>query len=203
LRHDALMAEGRTILRVDSGVDHGKSVSRQLADRLMEGLVGDGDVVIERDISDGLPYLDSQWHAAAFGGPDPAALALSEDLTDELLAADELVLVAPVYNLSVPAPLKCWIDHVVREGRTYRFTEDGVEGLVTSVSRAWVVTASGGTPIGGPYDFNTTYLTTILGVIGIFDVRVVGAHSTKFRGQEAVDEAHRTMDEHLAAIAGA
>jgi FMN-dependent NADH-azoreductase len=196
-------SEGRTILRVDSGVDHGRSVSRQLAERLMERLVADRDVVVERDVSDGLPYLDSQWHAAAFGGPDPSALALSEELTDELLTADELVLVAPVYNLSVPAPLKCWIDHVVREGRTYRFTDDGTEGLVTSVGRAWIVTASGGTPIGGPYDFNTTYLTTILAVIGIFDVRVVAAHSTKFRGQVAIDEAHTAIDEHLAAIAGA
>jgi FMN-dependent NADH-azoreductase len=198
-----MASDGRTILRVDSGVDHGRSVSRQLADRLMERLVVDGDVVVERDVSDGLPYLDSQWHAAAFGGPDPSALALSEELTDELLTADELVLVAPVYNLAVPAPLKCWIDHVVREGRTYRFTEHGTEGLATNTSRAWIVTASGGTPIGGPYDFNTTYLTTILGVIGVFDVRIVGAHSTKFRGQDAVDEAHRTMDEHLATIAGA
>jgi FMN-dependent NADH-azoreductase len=92
---------------------------------------------------------------------------------------------------------------VVREGRTYRFTEHGTEGLATNTSRAWIVTASGGTPIGGPYDFNTTYLTTILGVIGVLDVRIVGAHSTKFRGQDAVDEAHRTMDEHLATIAGA
>src|SRR5262245_51717300 len=198
-----MVAEGRTILRVDSGVGHERSISRQLANRLMERLAGDGDVVVGRDVSDGLPYLDSQWHAAAFGGPDPSALALSEELTDELLAADELVLVAPVYNLAVPAPLKCWIDHVVREGRTYRFTADGTEGLATNTSRAWIVTASGGTPIGGPYDFNTTYLTTILGVIGIFDVRIVGAHSTKFRGQEAVDEAHRSIDEHLAAIAGA
>jgi FMN-dependent NADH-azoreductase len=169
----------------------------------MERLAGDGDVVVGRDVSDGLPYLDSQWHAAAFGGPDPSALMLSEQLTDELLSADELVLVSPVYNLAVPAPLKCWIDHVVREGRTYRFTETGTEGLATGVRRAWIVTASGGTPIGGPYDFNTTYLTTILAVIGILDVRIVAAHSTKLRGQEAVDEAHRDMDEHLAAIAGA
>ena len=172
-------------------------MSRQLADALTDRLVDDGDVMIRRDVSGGLPYLDAQWHAAAFAEADPAVLAFSEGLVEELLAADEVVLVAPVYNLSVPAPLKCWIDHVVREGRTYRFTDDGTAGLATT-ERAWIVTASGGTVIGSPYDFNSTYLRTILGLIGIYDVRVIAADSMRIRGTAAVEAAYRAMDEHLA-----
>jgi FMN-dependent NADH-azoreductase len=82
------------------------------------------------------------------------------------------VLVAPVYNLGIPATLKTWIDQVVRAGITFRFTAEGPEGLL-GVERAWIVTNSGGTPIGSPFDFNTPYLRTILAFVGIADVRVI------------------------------
>lgn len=93
---------GRIILRVDSGVDHGASISRQLADTLLERLVADGDVVIYRDVTGGIPLVDPNWHAAVFAGADPEVLTLSEDLVHELLSADELVLVAPIYNFGRP-----------------------------------------------------------------------------------------------------
>jgi FMN-dependent NADH-azoreductase len=192
----------RTILRVDSGVDHGASVSRVLADRLVERLVGAGDVVVHRDVSLGLPFVDRDWHAAVFAGADPSPLALSEELIEELLRADEVVLVAPVYNLGVPAPLKCWIDQVVRVDRTYRVTEKGSVGLLTA-RRAWIVTASGGTPIGSAVDFNTPYLRTILTFIGIRDVRVIAADSVRLRGDEAIARAHQTMATELGEAAGA
>jgi FMN-dependent NADH-azoreductase len=163
---------GRVFLRIDAGVDHGASVSRVLADELMAELVTDDDVVVQRDVSAGLPFVDPDWVAASFFGGDPAALALSDELVNELLAADELVLVAPVYNLGVPAALKAWIDQVVRAGRVFRFTEQGPEGM-TSLQRAWIVTCSGGTPIGSPLDFNTSYLRAILGFVGVPEVRVV------------------------------
>ena len=186
----------RIILRVDSGVDHGASISRELADRLLERLVGDGDVVVRRDVSAGLPLVDAHWHAAAFAGADPLALALSEELIDELFSADELVLVAPVYNLGIPAALKCWIDQVVRAGRTFRVTPEGVQGLA-GLSRAWIVTASGGTSIGSDLDFNTPYLRAILGFIGVRDIRIIAADSVRQWGDEAIDRAHRSLAEQL------
>ena len=57
---------------------------------------------------------------------------MSDVLVEELLSADELVLVAPIYNFGVPAALKAWIDQVVRAGRTFRFTATGPVGLVTT-----------------------------------------------------------------------
>ena len=61
---------------------------------------------------------------------------MSDALVDELLRADELVLVAPVYNFGIPAAMKAWIDQVVRAGRTFRFTAEGPLGLAASISRA-------------------------------------------------------------------
>jgi len=163
---------GRVVLRVDAGVDHGQSVSRALADDLVASIVGADDVLIRRDVSMGIPFVDVPWVAAAFAGGDPAGLEKSDELVNELLTADELVLVAPVYNLGIPATMKAWIDQVVRGGRTFRFTEDGPQGLL-HIERAWIVTCSGNTQIGGPFDFNTPYLRAILGFVGITDVRVV------------------------------
>lgn len=164
----------RTILRVDSGADHGASVTRRLADVLVEHLARPGDRVVRRSATEGLPLVTGSWVEAAFADGDRSALAHSDELIDELLAADELVLVAPVYNFGIPAALKAWIDQVLRAGRTFRFEEHGPVGLVTA-RRAWVVTASGSTRIGSDLDFNTPYLRAVLGFIGVPDVRVVAA----------------------------
>lgn len=166
---------GRSILRVDAGADHVDSITRQLADELVRDLLheADGDVLVRRDATTGVPLVGREWVAAAFADGDPTHLAISEELIEELMRCDELVLVAPIYNLSIPAALKAWIDQVVRDGRTFHITEDGPQGLATHIRRAWIVTASGGTEVGGALDFNTPYLRTILDFIGIVDVRVV------------------------------
>ena len=107
---------------------------------------------------------------------------MSDELVDELLSADELVLVAPVYNFGIPAAMKAWIDQVVRAGRTFRFTEQGPVGLLKA-RRAWIVTASAGTAVGSEVDFNTTYLRTILGFIGVPEVRVIAAEKLQLHGE--------------------
>lgn len=186
--HGGRDERGRTILRVDSGADHPGSVSRRLADEVVARLAGPGDVVVRREASEGLPVVTGAWIEASFLGGDPAALAASDELVDELLAADELVLVAPMYNFGVPAAMKAWIDQVARAGRTFHFTEAGAEGLVPA-SRAWIVTASGGTPFGTEVDFVTSYLRAILGFLGIADIRVVAAPLTRVDAEAAVAQA--------------
>ncbi len=182
-----------TILRVDSGAEHPGSVSRRLADELITRIAGPDDVVVRRHAIEGLPIVTGAWVAAAFADGDRAALAISDALVDELLEADEIVLVAPVYNFGIPAAMKAWIDQVVRAGRTFRFTEAGPEGLVKA-TRAWIVTASGGTPIGSEIDFNTTYLRAILGFIGVSDVRVIAAEQLATRGEAAVTDAFAQLE---------
>lgn len=164
----------RTILRVDSGADHAGSVTRRLADVLVDNIAAAGDRVVRRETTQGLPVVTGAWVEAAFADGDRAALAVSDELVDELLAADELVVVAPVYNFGVPAALKAWVDQVLRAGRTFRFEAGRPVGLVRT-QRAWIVSASGSTPVGSELDFNTPYLRAVLGFIGIPDVRVVAA----------------------------
>ena len=123
--HDA-----RVVLRIDSGADHPGSVSRRLADELLGRIARPGDVLIRRAATEGLPVVTGAWVAASFADGDRSALAMSDELVDELLSADELVLVAPVYNFGIPAAMKAWIDQVVRAGRTFRFTEQGPVGLL-------------------------------------------------------------------------
>ncbi|MGD9703037.1 MAG: FMN-dependent NADH-azoreductase [Acidimicrobiia bacterium] len=185
--------DGRIILRVDSGADHPGSVSRRLADELQRRIVGPDDVLVRRAATEGLPVVTGAWVAASFADGDPAALAMSDELVDELLSADELVLVAPVYNFGIPAAMKAWIDQVVRAGRTFRFTDRGPVGLLPA-ERAWIVTASAGTPIGSEIDFNTTYLRAILGFIGVSDIRVIAAEQLQANGESAVARALEALD---------
>lgn len=184
----------RTILRVDSGADHTGSVTRRLADVLVERLAGPSDRVVQRSAIEGLPLVTGSWVEAAFANGDRSALALSDELIHELLSADELVLVAPVYNFGIPAALKAWVDQVLRAGKTFRFDEDGPVGLAPAL-RAWIVTASGSTRVGSDFDFNTPYLRAVLGFIGIPEVRVIAAdghmvdHEAVQRGLDAATAA--------------
>jgi FMN-dependent NADH-azoreductase len=142
--------------------------------------------VVHHNVSlENIPYLDNET-AEAF--PDPAIptllertkiLALSDRLVDELLAADVLVLAAPMWNLSIPASLKAWIDLIVREGRTFAFTETGVAPLVPPGKKVFVFSARGGAyPAGSQMralDFQEPYLRAILGVIGLTGIEFIAA----------------------------
>lgn len=190
-----------TVLRIDAGASHDASVTRALADDIVDRLVGDADVqVVRRDVSTGLPFVDGAWIGAAFGGADPTPLATSDELVDELLAADVVVLTAPIYNFGIPAALKAWIDQVSRAGRTFRYTPEGPVGLLEN-KRAIVVTASGGTEVDGPADFAVPYLRFVLGFLGIGDVEVVAAGEQNRRGTAAVDDARSRIDELVGAAA--
>ena len=100
--------------------------------------------------------------------------ALSDLLIAEIQAADVLVLGVPMYNFSVPAQLKNWIDAISRAGVTFRYTEQGPEGLLKG-KKAVVVQTRGGIHRNSPTDSLTPYLQTILAFLGITDVQFVYA----------------------------
>ncbi|MBS0125807.1 FMN-dependent NADH-azoreductase [Thetidibacter halocola] len=168
----------RTLLRIDASARTDGSVSRELADRVVNRLAP--TQVIRRDLADSLPQIDAAWIGANFTAAEArtedqrAALALSDTLIAEIEAADTLLIALPIYNFGVPTALKTWVDHVARAGVTFRYSEDGPEGLLRG-KRAIVVVASGGTEVGGPIDFATPWLRHVLGFIGITDVQVVTA----------------------------
>ena len=132
-----------------------------------------------------LPYLDELAIDAYFtpeaerSAAQRQVLAFSDRLVDELLAADVVVLGAPMWNLSIPASLKAWIDLIVREGRTFAFTAGGVAPLAPPGKQVYVFSARGGAyPAGTPFenfDQQEPYLRRILGVIGLTQVEFVYA----------------------------
>lgn len=167
-----------TILHIDSSARQTQSTTRALSEQIIEKF--EGAAVIRRDLAQPLPLIDEAWIAANFTPEEDRTdaqrdiLALSDKLLDELQAADVIVIGLPIYNFSIPANLKAWVDLVARAGKSFRYTADGPQGLLTG-KRALLAMASGGTRAGSEIDFATGYLRHILGFIGITDVEIVAA----------------------------
>jgi FMN-dependent NADH-azoreductase len=168
----------KTVLHIDSSARRTGSVSRDLTAQIVERL--DAAEVIRRDLATPLPLLDETWINANFTPADQRSdeqtqlLAQSDALVEELKAADTLVIGAPIYNFSVPAGLKAWIDLVARVGLTFTYTDQGPVGLLEG-KRAIIAVASGGTEAGSAIDFATGYLRHMLGFMGITEVEIVAA----------------------------
>lgn len=195
-----------TVLRVDASARHEGSVTRQLTDALIDALRGrhGRPPLITRDLAlCPPPLLDADWIAANTTEPrartpaQRAALAYSDQLIAELTAADVVILGVPVYNFGVPAALKAWIDLVARARVTFRYSENGPQGLLEG-KRAYVVLASGGVAAGGPTDFASGYLRQVLGFLGITDVEVIAADQAMLRS-DAVSRARQRIGELLPA----
>jgi FMN-dependent NADH-azoreductase len=174
------------ILHIDSSVLADNSVSRALSARLVEGLVAEtpGAVVTYRDLAaDPIEHLSGHVLAARFGAelsrsPAQAAdLAEGERALEDFLAADVVVIGAPMYNFSIPSQLKAWIDRIAVAGRTFRYTETGAEGLAGG-KKVIVVSSRGGLYTDGPmtaFDFQEAYLTKLFAFLGVTDLEFVRA----------------------------
>jgi FMN-dependent NADH-azoreductase len=152
-------------------------------------------VVTVRDLdADPLPHLTSKIIAGVRGQPvtetELAAREVSDALIAELLAADVVVIGAPMHNFSVPTALRAWFDHVLRPGVTFGYSEAGPKGLVEG-KKAILALATGGLYSEGPtklLDHQEPYLRQLLGFMGVTDVAVVRAEKIGF-GPEAREAA--------------
>lgn len=186
------MTQSSNILRVDASARKAGSSSRALTDALIARLAPDG--IVTRDLTEVLPFVTEDWVGANFTDESErtdaqkAELALSDSLVDELVAADTLVIGTPIYNFAVPAALKAWIDLIARARKTFHYTANGPEGLLTD-KKAYVLIASGGTEVGSDIDFASGYLRHILAFVGITDVTVIAADQQMMRGEAALDQA--------------
>ncbi len=166
------------ILRVDSSMRTEGSISRNLADKLVERLSDGSTQVTERDLANGIELINENWIGSNFTDPadrsdeQKTSLATSDELVNELRAADTVVITAPVYNFHVPAALKAWIDMVARARETFRYTEEGPVGLLTG-KKVYVVMTSGGTVLGAENDFVSGWLKYILAFMGMTDVTFI------------------------------
>ena len=194
----------KQILRIDASARKTGSITRELNDSIVERFLADGDTSVSvRDLAEeALPQLTESWIGANFTKAEERspeqkeALALSDDLIEEINAADVLLIGLPIYNFGIPAALKAWVDLVARAGVTFKYSESGPVGLLEG-KRAIVTVASGGTAMGSDIDFATGYIRHVLGFIGIKDVVFVAADQMAIDAEttlSAAREAVHTLD---------
>lgn len=174
------------LLHIDASILGGNSVSRQLSAAAVERLrktTPDLDVTY-RDISaTPLSHLTGE-HLAAAHGATPETPAVRDDLAasaaalEDFLAADVIVIGAPMYNFTIPSQLKAWIDRILVAGKTFKYSEKGVEGLAGN-KRVIVAVSRGGfygadTPAAAGEHLET-YLRWVFGFIGITNVEIIAA----------------------------
>lgn len=198
-----------SLLVIESSARQQDSVSRQLTAQFVDQWRRqDPQARVQvRDLGrEPLPHLDETllggWMLPADQQTpaQQAALARSEQAVAELKAADVLVLAAPMYNFAIPSTLKSWLDHVMRAGVTFRYTEQGREGLLTG-KRAIILTARGGIHAGAASDHQEAYLRFALGFIGITDVEFVHAEGLNM-GPELAEQGLAAARARLGEVVG-
>ncbi len=199
-----------TLLHLDASPRGERSHSRRLGREFLANwrTAHPGARVLVRDVGlEPPPFVTEAWVEGAFTPAEQhssaarSAIGVSNQYVDELLAADQVVITTPIYNLSLPAALKAWIDQVVRVGRTFTKSASGLEGLVRG-KRVVIVVASGSdlrpTSPGGAYNFLEPYLRAVLGFIGITEVQFVYVHSQNpgdAAGTQALVEAQASLQQ--------
>ena len=149
------------------------------------------------------PLLDEAALGALFTPADArspaqaARVALDDALIAELQAHDTIVLGVPMYNFGVPVQLKSWIDAIARAGVTFRYTANGPEGLLTG-KKVFVALARGGLYRDTPNDSQVPYLKSVLGFLGLTDVRFIYAEGLAM-GPEAASKGFAQAEADLAA----
>ena len=206
------------ILHVTSSSRGSASYSNRVATDVLAELRSrdPGATVTVRDLArDPLPHIGDEFVAATRSPNGPqtdeqrSLLARSNALVDELLAADVIVIAAPMINFTIPSNLKAWIDYVARAGRTFRYSEKGPEGLVKG-KQVIIVAARGGIyqEAGAALDFQLPYLKSVLAFLGMTDVQVLEVEGTAY-GPDAAEKAvaaanaklHAQCDQRAAAVA--
>jgi FMN-dependent NADH-azoreductase len=199
------------LLHIDSSILGDNSASRQLSRAVVDAWqVAEPDVqVTYRDLAaDALSHFSSATLLAAGTAEalrDAAQqheVKLGSDTLAEFLAADALVIGAPMYNFTVPTQLKAWIDRICVAGVTFRYTETGPEGLCGG-KKVVIVSTAGGLHVGQPTNgAHEQYLQTVLGFLGITDIEFVRAQGLAY-GEDvrskAISDAQAQISEQFAA----
>ncbi len=195
------------ILVINASPNADASVSRALTERFVADWRKNNTEteIVYRDV--GLtppPHLDQATINAYYTPADALTeeqqdiLALSNEIVSEVEAADVVVIGSPMHNFGISSGLKTWIDHVARVGRTFRYTENGPEGLLGG-RRVFVLTARGGAYQGSDLDGQAPYLKTVLGFVGLTDVTFIHAEGLA-SGQAGRDSAEQQISDAVSAI---
>lgn len=198
------------LLHIDSSILGDNSVSRQLSAALVAAVKKQHpDVsVSHRDLAAApITHLSGEILGAAFtderdwSDTQRRERALTDQLIDEFLAADVVVIAAPMYNFSIPSQLKSWIDRIAAAGRTFKYTENGPVGLAGN-KKVLIASSRGGVysnAQGQAMDFQEDYLRTVMGFVGITDIEVVRAEAVNM-GEDKRATAIHAAEQAIAAL---
>jgi FMN-dependent NADH-azoreductase len=193
------------ILLITSSPRATASYSTQVAHALAKNLISGrrDSTLIVRDLAGKPPqHIDDSFAIARNTPPEQllpsqrAVLELSDALVAELKAADIIIVAAGMINFGIPSPLKSYIDHILRPGATFRYTEKGPEGLVHG-KKVYLVLARGGIYSEGPmqaFNFQDTYLKVALGFIGLTDIELITVEGVAFGADAAAMEVNAAVE---------
>jgi len=180
------------LLHIDSSVLGENSASRSLTAAIVARLRAEnpGVEVTHRDLAaQTLPHFTPVLDE---GHP---CVARNGEILDEFLAADIMVIGAPMYNFGIPSQLKAWIDRILAAGKTFRYTEKGPEGLAGG-KRVIIASSRGGIYSEGPAqasDFQEAYLRRIFDFVGVHEIEIVRAEGLNLGAEQraaAMTQAH-------------
>ena len=179
-----------TLLHLDSSPLGEASISRHLTSEFVDSwkLANPDGKVITRDLTtSGLVTIDAAWIGAAYTpeasrtAEQKQALALSDELLEELFAADEYVFGVPMHNFSIPGVFKLWIDQIARAGRTFAYVNGAPKGLLTGKKATFLITSGGvydaGTAMAS-FNFVEPYLRTVFAFLGVTETTFQNAGGT-------------------------
>ncbi|MBX9936215.1 MAG: FMN-dependent NADH-azoreductase [Burkholderiaceae bacterium] len=198
------------LLHIDSAITGTGSVSRQLTAQIVaawKASHADTQVDYLDLVADAPGHFTMDAMAPRTGQTDGLSEvqqrenAVSERLVSQFLAADVVVIGAPLYNFSIPSQLKAWVDRIAQPGRTFRYTATGPEGLakgktvIIASTRGGIYSTS---DAGRAMEHQESYLQTVLGFFGVTDVRIVRAEGVAM-GDDAKAQALASAARDMAA----
>lgn len=201
-----------TLLYVKSSILGEAGNSTQISNSILEAWKAanpDGQVVV-RDLNKPLPRLDMRQLGALMTPADMRSdkqkdiVAIADEVIAEVKNADAILFGLPMYNFNVPSQVKDWFDLLARAGVTFRYTENGSEGLIGD-RPVLVVAARGGIYVGTPNDHQEPYVRMFLSFIGINDVRFIhveGVNLGTEPKEKALNEARARTAEAVAFLSG-
>ena len=183
------------LLHIDASALGSHSVSRGLTQSIVAELTRaePGHTVSYRDLA-----AESLSHWAPVADATDPSSVLGQALLEEFLAADTIVIGAPMYNFGIPSQLKAWIDRIAVAGKTFQYTANGPEGLAKG-KRVIIASSRGGIYSAGPaagLDFQEPYLRAVLGFLGITDIQFIRAEGVNISADhktQAVEAAHAAI----------
>lgn len=195
----------KNILVITASIFGQSGQSSQLVNRTLEQLrASHGNLTIqERDLAaEPVPHLDADRFGAFLTGADDRdgqqqhVVDYSDSLIKEVKQADIIVIGVPMYNFGIPSVLKAYFDHIARAGITFRYTENGPEGLLED-RPVYILAARGGIYAGTPNDSQTPFLRSFLSFLGLKDLHFVyaeGLNMGEDHKANALQQARRSIE---------